>query len=175
MIYSDYSLNCAKLTFVLSVWIFKSFIKSCFLDWWPVRVTLVVDWLFLSQHFGPVVGTYEGLLRLCECKWGGDSTCRWWGHLKTTCHNQTCLNFMHWEVVRNKKTSLKRLAPFCALVPSCPLMCEYKWGEDCTWRCWGHLNWTCGGDLWRPFAAMWMQMGWGFYLQVVGTPQHYMS
>ena len=26
----------------------------------------LVDWLFLPQNFGPVVGTYEGLLRLCE-------------------------------------------------------------------------------------------------------------
>ena len=33
-----------------------------FLDfWWLVRVTLVVDWLFLPQNFGQVVGTYEGL------------------------------------------------------------------------------------------------------------------
>ena len=29
--------------------------------WWLVRVTLVVDWLFLTQNFGQVVGTYEGL------------------------------------------------------------------------------------------------------------------
>ena len=25
-------------------------------SWWFVRVTLVVDWLFLPQNFGPVVG-----------------------------------------------------------------------------------------------------------------------
>ena len=30
--------------------------------WWVVRVTLVVDCLFLPQNFGLVVGTYEGLL-----------------------------------------------------------------------------------------------------------------
>ena len=44
-----------------------------------IRVTLVVDWLFLPQNFGPVVGTREGLLPLCECTWDGDCICRWWG------------------------------------------------------------------------------------------------
>ena len=40
---------------------------SCALDisWWFFRVTLVVDWWFRPQHFGQVVGTYEGLLLLC--------------------------------------------------------------------------------------------------------------
>ena len=33
--------------------------------------------------------------------------------------------------------------------------------------------WAHGGDLQRPFAALWMYMGWGFYLQVVGTPHHH--
>ena len=51
--------------------------------WWLVRVTLVVDWLFLPQNFGPVVGTYQGLLQLCECTSGGGCFCRWWGHLNT--------------------------------------------------------------------------------------------
>ena len=37
--------------------------------WWLVRVTLVADWLFLPQNFGPVVGTYEGLLQLSEYTW----------------------------------------------------------------------------------------------------------
>ena len=32
-----------------------------------------------------------------------------------------------------------------------------------------------GGDLQRPFAAMWMDIGWGLYFQVVGTHKHYMS
>ena len=92
---------------------------SVWCNWWLVRVTLVVDWLFLPQNFGPVVGTYEGLLRLCECKWGGDSTCRWWGHLNTTCYNRTCLNFLHWEVVGNEK--LETLAPLRpSLAPLCP-------------------------------------------------------
>ena len=93
--------------------------------WWLVWVTLVVDWLFLPQNEGPLVGTYKGLLRLCECKWGRDSTCRWWGHLNTTCYNRTRLNFLHWEVVGEQKTrSLAPshpLAPSCSLVPSCPL------------------------------------------------------
>ena len=30
----------------------------------------MVDWLFLPQNFGPMVGTYEGLLQLCECTLG---------------------------------------------------------------------------------------------------------
>ena len=34
--------------------------------------------------------------------------------------------------------------------------------------------WAGGGDLRRPFAALWMYMGWWFYFQVVGTPHHYM-
>ena len=51
--------------------------------WWLVRVTLMVDWLFLPQNFGPVVGTYEGLLQLCECTSAGGSFCKWWGHLST--------------------------------------------------------------------------------------------
>ena len=58
-------------------------------NWWLVRVTLVVDWLFLPQNFGPVVGTYEGLLWLCECTLGGGSIFRWWGHLTTICTNRT--------------------------------------------------------------------------------------
>ena len=57
--------------------------------WWLVRVTLVVDWLFLPQNFWPVVGTYEGLLRLCEWTLGGDYTSRWWGHISTTCHHRS--------------------------------------------------------------------------------------
>ena len=57
--------------------------------WWLVRVTLVVDWLFLPQNFGPVVGTYKGLLRICECTLGGGSIFRWWGHLTTIGGNQT--------------------------------------------------------------------------------------
>ena len=32
--------------------------------------------------------------------------------------------------------------------------------------------WTGGGDLWRPFVAQWVYMGWRFYFEVVGTPQH---
>ena len=30
--------------------------------WWLIRATLVVDWRFLPQNFGQVVGTYKGLL-----------------------------------------------------------------------------------------------------------------
>ena len=58
-------------------------------SWWLVRVTLVVDWRFLPQNFGHVVGTCEGLLQLCECRLGGGSFCRWWGHLNTLWYHQT--------------------------------------------------------------------------------------
>ena len=34
--------------------------------------------------------------------------------------------------------------------------------------------WARGGDLRRPFATMWMEIGWGLYFQVVGTHKHYM-
>ena len=43
----------------------------------------------LSWNFGLVVGTYEGLFLFWECRWGGGSICRWWGHLNTTCGNWT--------------------------------------------------------------------------------------
>ena len=64
--------------------------------WWLVRVTLVVDWLFLPQNFGPVVGTYEGLLPFCECTWGGGSMFRWWGHLTTIRGNRTFCTHRWW-------------------------------------------------------------------------------
>ena len=34
--------------------------------------------------------------------------------------------------------------------------------------------WAPGEDLRRPFAAMWMEIGWALYFQVVGTHRHYM-
>ena len=40
----------------------------------------MVDLLFLPRNFGLVVGTYEGLLLLCECTWRVGSMFRWWGH-----------------------------------------------------------------------------------------------
>ena len=58
-------------------------------SWWFVRVTLVVNWLFLPQNFGPMVGTYEGLLQFCECIWDGGSICRWWRHLTTIGSNRS--------------------------------------------------------------------------------------
>ena len=45
-------------------------------------------WSELEQaDFGPLVGTYKGLLRLCECTLGGDFASRWWGHISRICHN----------------------------------------------------------------------------------------
>ena len=31
----------------------------------------MVDWWFLPQNFGHVVGNYEGPLAFCESTWGG--------------------------------------------------------------------------------------------------------
>ena len=72
--------------------------EGCFFTacWWLVRVTLVVDWLFLPQNFGPVVGTYEGLLQLCECTLGGGSIFRWWGHLTTISGNRSFFCHRWW-------------------------------------------------------------------------------
>ena len=63
----------------------------------------MVDWLFLPQNFGPVVGTYEGLLRLCECTLGGGSIFRWWGHLNTIGGNRS---FFLPQVVGTLKPSI---------------------------------------------------------------------
>ena len=40
-----------------------------------------------QADFGPVVGTYKGLLRLCEWTLGGDFTSRWRGNISRICHN----------------------------------------------------------------------------------------
>ena len=71
--------------------------------WWLVRVTLVIDWRSLPQNFGPMVGTYKGLLLVFEYRWNGNCTCRWWGHMNSTCHNQTCFTFCTeaWWGVKN--------------------------------------------------------------------------
>ena len=72
-----------------------------FFHWWLVRVTFVVGLVFLPQNFGPMVGTYDWLLLFCECRWGGESMWRWWGHLHTTC------------------CTPHALAPLVPLCPSC--------------------------------------------------------
>ena len=65
--------------------------------WWLVRVTLVVDWWLLPQNFGPVVGTYEGLLQLCEWTLGGDSSSRWWGKTYTVSDHRTFYRHRWWR------------------------------------------------------------------------------
>ena len=78
----------------------------------------MVDWQFLPQNFGQVVGTYEGLLWLSECTWGDDSTLRWWGHFNITLCNQTFL----FQVVGTLKPSIQYiLLPFTPFAPSPPL------------------------------------------------------
>ena len=63
---------------------------------------------------------------------------------------------------------------------------QLRWGKDETywwlvrvtlvvdWRFLPRKFWFGGGDLQRSFAILWMYMGWWFYLQVVGTPDHCM-
>ena len=64
------------------------------------------------------MGTYKGLLLLCECTWGVDCTCRWWGHLASICFHQTLFIIG----VRALKSSLKwPLPPSPPLLPFCPL------------------------------------------------------
>ena len=85
-------------------------------NWWRDRVTLVVDWLFLTQNFGPVLGTYEGFLQLCECRLGGDCTSRWWGHLSTICGHRS---FFSLQVVGTLKPSITfGLLPAHSLAPT---------------------------------------------------------
>ena len=83
---------------------------------------------FCPKILGLWWGTYEGPLSFCECRWHGDSTWRWWGHLITTFCNQICLNFLHQEVVGIQKPSLDcphtltSLNPHALMPshPSCP-------------------------------------------------------
>ena len=74
--------------------------------WWLVRVTLMVDLVFLPQNFGLVVGTYQCHLQLCQCRWGGTCICWWWGHLNTTLCNRTYLNFLSPSMDGTQKPSL---------------------------------------------------------------------
>ena len=83
------------------------------LCWWLIRVTLVVNWLFLPQNFGPVVGTYEGLLPFSECTWC-ESIFRWWGNL----HYLSEPNFLCPQVVGTLKPSIEYASlPFTPLRP----------------------------------------------------------
>ena len=91
------------------------------LYWWLVGVALMFDFVFLPQHFGLVVGTYELLLSFCECTWGGGSICRWWGHLTTICANQTFCRHRWWgpkNLVSNNCCSPCPLTPLCFPCPS---------------------------------------------------------
>ena len=56
---------------------YKRAISQIDFNWWFVRVTLVVDWLFLPQNFGLVVRTCEGILLFYECTNMG-----WWFYLQ---------------------------------------------------------------------------------------------
>ena len=121
--YSPYNFRALEviISFVLLI------IANGSASWWLVRVTLVVDWLFLPWNFSVVVGTYEGLLLFCECTWGGESIFRWQGHLNTIC-------LLCPQVVGILKPSANTLcplhpplctlhplfAPFAPFTPLCP-------------------------------------------------------
>ena len=53
-------------------------------------------WAMGTGGMGLMVGTYEGLLRLCECIWDGGSIFRWWGHLTTIGGNQSFFSRRWW-------------------------------------------------------------------------------
>ena len=57
--------------------------------WWLVWSHLCGWFCLWSQNFGNVVGTYKYHTPFCECRWNGAH--RWWGHLSTSCYNQSCL------------------------------------------------------------------------------------
>ena len=57
------------------------------------------------------MGTYEGLLLLCECRWGRDRTCRWWGHLTTICCHRTFSTRKWWGTLKPSITCPSRARP----------------------------------------------------------------
>ena len=103
------------------LWIKLLIVSGTQCNWWLVRFTLVVGLVFLPQNFWPMVGTYECHLLFCEHRWGGESTCRWWGHLNTTLCNQSCLNFLWSSMMGTQKPSLHCPHFPHALTPLVPL------------------------------------------------------
>ena len=85
------------------------------------RDTKAVSFGFLPHNFGKMVVTYKCHLSFSEYKWGGDSTCRWWGHLNPTCCSQACLNFLYSKVVGTQKPSfqLPCIISHSYALPSC--------------------------------------------------------
>ena len=98
--------------------------------------------------------------------------------------------FLHFHAVFGKNWPNNRLAPPPGLgAPSSGkswirhCLCHFL-GQILLVARYSHLSgwfavfapkfWARGGDLQWPFAAPWMQMGWGSYLQVVGTGNHYL-
>ena len=65
---------------------------------------LGVSW---SKLIWAMVGTYKGLLRLCEWTLGGDFTSRWWGHISRICHK--------WKFSANAGGALKPSITFHSL------------------------------------------------------------
>ena len=113
-LFSAYASDKSVLYLVLTLlqicvlYLVLTLLQICVLYWWLVRVILVVDWLFLPQKFGPVVGTYKSLLLLCEC------TLRWRFYLQvlgTPNHYLLSSNFFSSQVVGTLKPSLKLPSP----------------------------------------------------------------
>ena len=96
----------------------------------------MVDFGFLLENFGNVVRTFKFILLLCECRWGGGST---W--INTTCCNQTCLKFLHSEVLGTQKPSFQ--------LPSHPnpMLLHPRWQGHLTtlYLCTVLLLCPCGG------------------------------
>ena len=78
----------------------------------------------------------------------GGSTWRWWGHLKTTFCNQTCLNFLYSELVGTQKPSFPlplhpALIPLLVTTPLHALIEVVTSNHALTPWYWGHLNYSC--------------------------------
>ena len=59
-----------------------------------------------------------------------------------------------------------------------PMLLRHWWLVRVTlvvdWLFFALKFWCSGGDLRRPFAVLWMYMGWWFYVEVVGTPLQFL-
>ena len=81
-----------------------------------------------------------GQLRFIKYRWDSGATWRWWGHLNSTCCNQTHLKFLYLEVVGTKsKHSLDCICTLCT--PSHPSQLHTSlYPSHPTWWWSAHLN-----------------------------------
>ena len=71
--------------------------------WWLVRVTLVVFYGFLSQHFERWWDLQMILLLLYECSLSSEDNQRWWGHTNPTCCFKNIFKLLALSGGRNTK------------------------------------------------------------------------